>query len=140
MQSPSTLSWIAFSFALACAGCGGSDYSPVRGVVVYPDGAAVTGLEGGTIVFETTGPDGNPVSASGAIDAQGKFTLGTETVSDGALPGTHKVLISPPPATGDVPPPPVIAPKHEAFETSGITVEVKEGDNDVKVTVEPAGA
>lgn len=129
---------LALFVALSLTGCGGGQFQPVSGQVVYSDGAPVTGLEGGTVVFQTTGADGQAISASGAIDAQGKFTLGTNTVNDGAAVGTYQVLITPPPATGDVPPPPVINRKHEAFETSGIEVEVKQGKNDVKITVEPA--
>jgi hypothetical protein len=131
------LSFVA-GLALVLAGCGGGKYQPVSGQVVTPDGSPVTGLDGGTIVFETTNEAGEPLSASGAIDAEGKFTLGTETVNDGAAAGKHKVLITPPAATGDVPPPPVIDPKYQSFETSGLEIEVKEGSNDLKVPVEPA--
>jgi len=120
-------------------GCGGSKYSPVSGQIVFPDGAPVTGLEGGAVVFEGTGPDGKPISASGPIDAQGKFTLGTESVSDGAVPGKHKVLITPPPSTGDIPLPAVIDPKYGSFDSSGLEIEVAAGKNaDVKLTVDPA--
>ena len=133
--------WISTALALVVcvAGCGGGgDYAPVSGQIVFPDGAPVTGLEGGTIVFEAAGADGKLKSASGAIDSHGKFTLGTESVSDGAVPGKHKVLITPPPSTGDVPLPAVVDPKYESFETSGLEIEVQDGKNDVKVTVEPA--
>lgn len=134
--------WIALASLVVgvalLVGCGSSKYSPVSGQLVFPDGTPVTGLEGGTVVFETTSPDGQLVSASGPIDAQGKFTLGTEAVSDGALPGKHRVLITPPAVSGDVPPPPVIDPKYGAFETSGLEVEVTAGKNEsVKLTVEP---
>jgi hypothetical protein len=121
---------------LLLAGCGGTKYQPVTGQLVFPDGSPVTELEGGQVVFEAQGEGGTPVSASGALDSKGRFTLGTESVSDGATAGMNKVAITPPAATGDVPPPAVIHPKYERFETSGLQYEVKPGKNDFKIKVE----
>ena len=123
----------------AVCGCGGDGRASARGQVKFPDGSPVTKLEGGQVVFETTGPDGKPSTATGTIDDQGRFELGTERPGDGAVVGKSKVLVTPPTATGDVPLPLVIAKKYESFETSGIEVEVKPGSNDLTITVEPAG-
>jgi hypothetical protein len=126
------------ALCLVLVGCDKSGFQPVSGQVVFPDGSPVTGLDGGQVVIETTDAEGKTMNSSGAIDAQGHFQLGTQTVDDGAPLGKHKALITPPAATGDIAPPPVIDSKYESFETSGLEIEVKQGKNDVKLTVEPA--
>jgi hypothetical protein len=128
---------VVLSLLLTLGGCGSSLYEPVVGQVIYRDGAPVTGLEGGQIVFEAKTAEGKVLNASGVIDAQGKFMLGTETLNDGALAGMNKVLITPPSSSGDIPRPPVIDRKYESFEQSGIELEIKKGRNDLKVTVSP---
>lgn len=125
------------ALCLILVGCNKSGFHPVSGQIVFPDGSPVTGLEGGQVVIEATDADGKALNSSGAIDAQGRFQLGTNAVNDGAPAGKHRALISPPSSTGDVPPPPVIDPKYESLDTSGLEIEVKDGSNDVKLTVEP---
>lgn len=122
---------------LAAVGCGGSKYQPVTGQIVFADGTPVTGLEGGQIVFEAAATTGSPPTATGSIDAEGRFKLGTDQPDDGATAGLNKVLISPPDSSGDVPLPPVIHGKYEQFSTSGLEYEVKPGPNDFKITVDP---
>ncbi len=129
----------AFGLLLAAAGCGGNKLHPVRGQVVYQDGSPVKGLEGGQVVFEGTGPDGKKYSATGPLDAEGRFELGTEKPGDGAVAGKNRVLISPPTSEGDIPKPKVIDPKYETFERSGLEYEVKPGQkNEYRIKVDPA--
>jgi hypothetical protein len=125
--------------AVLAAGCGGSAYHPATGRLVDPAGNPIPGLAGGSVVFETTA-GGTAVSASGAIDKDGRFTLSTEALGDGAAAGTHRVLISPPDAAGDIAAKKVIHPKYEAFDTSGLTAVVKPGPNDFTFTLEPPPA
>jgi hypothetical protein len=123
---------------LFAAGCGGGKYQPVTGQIVFADGTPAKGLEGGQVIFEPAQAETtNAPSATGAIDSEGRFTLGSEQPDDGATAGTNKVLITPPTPTGDVPLPPVIHSKYERFETSGLTFDVKPGKNEYKITVEP---
>ncbi|QDU27255.1 hypothetical protein ETAA8_23420 [Anatilimnocola aggregata] len=131
-----TLALLAFAL-----GCGASSkFEPVTGELVFPDGTPVSGLEGGQVTFrqQSIGKEEVPVSASGSIDAQGKFSLATEQLNDGAPIGTYDILIKVPEPSGDVPLPPVIHAKYGKFETAGISQEVKEGTNHFKITVEPA--
>lgn len=123
---------------LLAVGCGGNKFQPVRGQVVYKDGSPVKGLDGGQVVFEGSGPDGKKYSATGALDAEGRFEMGTEKPGDGAVSGKNKVLISPPTASGDIPKPKVIDPKYESFEKSGLEYDVKPGSNDYQIKVDPA--
>jgi hypothetical protein len=84
--------------------------------------------------------------ALGISDAEGKFTLGTNTANDGAAPGTYQVAVSyvgPPnknPEAGmtdfSAPPPPKvkIPAKYADSTKSGISVEIKSsGTTDLKV-------
>ena len=128
--------------ALALTGCG-TKYQPVTGEIVFPDGKPVTGLRGGQIVFQKAGSAGEAAtaatnSASGPIDENGKFTLGTDQVADGAPEGEYQVIITPPQPTGDEIMPKVIDPKYTKVGGSTKTYTVKKGDNHFKIEVEPA--
>lgn len=110
-------------------GCGSSKYVPLKGSLLFEDGSPATGLEGRQVIFEQmTGGEPAKIQSSGAIDAQGKFTMGTESLGDGVPPGMHRVMISEAVSTGDIPPPAVIDKKYSKFETSGLQYEVKAGD------------
>src|SRR5689334_12199457 len=84
---------------LATAGCAGGKFQPVKGQVVYTDGTPVTGLNGGQVVFRSVGSSGSSLTATGPIDAEGRFTLGTDAPGDGAVVGKHQVVITPPDPT-----------------------------------------
>ena len=124
------------SLILSFAGCG-TKYQPVTGEIVFPDGTPVMGLTGGQIIFQRVG---NPAekSASAAIDENGKFTLGTDDLADGAMEGEYEILITVPAPTGDEQPVPIIDPKYS--KAGGMTEKftVKKGKNHFKVTVEKA--
>jgi hypothetical protein len=122
--------------ALLLTGCG-TKYQSATGEIVYPDGSPVTGLTGGTIVFQQAG---NPAgkTASSAIDSNGRFRLSTDTLGDGAEPGDYQVIITPPAPPGDEQLPPVIDPKYSQAGGHTETFTVKKGSNHFKVIVEKA--
>jgi hypothetical protein len=115
----------------ALAGCGGGDsnLAHVEGVV------RVNGqpLAAGRVVFQ---PMQAGLNALGRINPDGTFTLTTKE-TNGALIGEHKVAIiaaqapaeRPDPSAG-LPPLKWLAPeRYAAVGTSGLTCEVKAGDN-----------
>jgi len=83
--------------------------------------------------------------ATGTTDAQGNFTLGTNTVDDGAPAGTHKLVVTHagPPVQQEsgkeeayTPPPPTVkvSPKYSSAETSDATVTVPtDGSRTLKI-------
>ena len=118
---------------LSAAGCGSARH-PVTGRVVYEDG---TPLTEGAVVGEAT-IDGKPVMAQGDIRPDGTFAWGTGKPGDGARPGTYRVIVVPR-ALGDAElakgAAPSVDPKFTSPDTSGITFEVKEGQNELHITV-----
>jgi hypothetical protein len=120
---------------IGVAGCGGRRLYPVRGKVVYKD---ETPLRGGLVVFEAVDPAAK-VSASGPIQADGTFRLGTDKEGDGAVAGRHRVLVVPPlpPKLEERnPPPPPIHPRFRNFDTSKLEFTVVPGKNEFKIVVE----
>jgi len=77
--------------------------------------------------------------ATGVIDSDGRFTLGTFAEADGCVPGTHGVeLIGPLPAGGEtsaaVPAPTVTVPaRYRAAETSGLTITITGPTRDLSI-------
>jgi hypothetical protein len=118
---------------LAAAGCGTGRY-PVSGRVTYEDGSPLTE---GTVVGETA-DGGEKVMAQGDVRPDGTFDWGTVKPGDGARPGKYRVAVLPR-ALGDSETAqgmqPAVDGKYTNYETSGITFEVKEGDNELKITV-----
>jgi hypothetical protein len=84
--------------ALVAAGCGGGPDgpSPVHGTV-YLDGQPAKELAGGTVMFNS---EELHKSASGEIQADGTYRLGSLTKDDGAIPGKYQVTVSPPEVSG----------------------------------------
>ncbi len=124
-------------------GCGGGpDLPPVT-----PVSGTVT-LEGkplprGMVQFSPDnikGTRGAP--AVGNIDSEGRYSLKTAGV-DGAIVGHHKVRIEArqePRNEMDSMPPSLIPQRYMNPDTSGLTFEVKEGEDnkiDLKLTVQP---
>ena len=122
-------------FLAVAAGCGPSNTSSVQGKVVFKDG---TPLTGGMVLFRPL-DEKLQVSSRGDIQENGTFILSTYKENDGAVPGKYQVAITPPPrpkkrekAIGK----PIIDPRFESYETSGLELEVKRGKNDFKIEVE----
>ena len=119
---------------LAClAGCGSdSKLGSVDGVVRL-DGKPLTT---GTVRFVPAGGR----AASGEIQSDGTFTLGTYGESDGALIGKHQVVIIAVQTDPDAPKEgrmmkanpkvkPLVPNRYMAPGTSGLTADVKPGHN-----------
>src|SRR5262245_20911017 len=82
---------------LAAAGCSSDPNRPypVRGVVVFEDGQSAKELAGGSVTFIPTSEPGRAIS-SGTIQEDGTFILSWKKEGDGAIPGRHRVEVSPP--------------------------------------------
>jgi hypothetical protein len=126
----------ALALILAAAGgCGSGNTSPVRGKVLFKDG---TPLTGGLILFRPV-DEKLPVSARGDIRQDGTFILGTYQEGDGAVPGKYQVAITPPPRRKVREKPvenPIIHPRFESYETSGLEYDVKRGKNNFTIEVD----
>lgn len=112
---------------LATAACKPSherETAPVRGVVKL-DGKP---LPSGYVFLSP--PSGR--MAKGAIQEDGSFVLGTYHADDGAQVGKHPVVVAPLPGDerrGIAPERIVnIPPKYSAAATSGLTIDVKSGE------------
>jgi hypothetical protein len=109
---------------------------PVQGKVVWKGGGEAKELAGYGILLESE--DGK-TSASGEIQSDGTFTIGTFGQDDGALEGKHRVAISPPQHTDDTPAPrSLIAARYGNLAGSNLTIEVKPGPNNPVLEVEPS--
>lgn len=112
-------------------GCQPSDRLPtypVEGRVVLADGSPLDGGDDGAVIWESVE---HGISATGAIDAEGRFTLTTYEPGDGAVAGKHRVAISPPTPEGDPDERinrPTIHPKFRDLDASGL-----------EATIEPTG-
>ena len=82
----------AFAFLNAGCGDGNRPTFPAGGTVTLTDG---TPLSGGQIVFQLKN-DPAAATAQAKIAPDGTFQLGTYNQTDGALEGTHFVLVIPP--------------------------------------------
>lgn len=109
-------------------GCGQASVAtyPVTGQVTFPDHSPVTS---GVIEFRCERNDipGKEINARGQLGTDGRFTLGTYTLTDGAVAGKHQVVVIPPLEETDDSgnaPAPAIDPKYRAYETSGLTLIV----------------
>src|SRR5205823_2118076 len=82
------------ALVLALVGCGSSRTSRVEGVVLL-DGKPLTGA---SVQFV---PRGTGHDATGQTDASGQYVMSTFKPRDGVVPGTYKVVISPPLGAAD---------------------------------------
>jgi hypothetical protein len=138
--------WAALS--LVMAGCGEKarlEVYPVSGRVEYQG----QGVPKATVIFHSTQPavEGErQLRPFAYADDDGNFRLKTYVTDDGAAPGEYKVRIvaashgsvapskdapvqeASPPAPGPKIPPAITA-KYGDAETSGIVVQIKEGEN-----------
>lgn len=114
---------------LGVAGCGSSGEHGVAsaGGTVTLDGKPVPEL---VVTFTPQAAAGstNPgKSATGRTDAEGKFTLSTYNMGDGAIVGTHQVTVN---LDGPDPTPPGKLPDN-------FTLEVKPGSNNFDIKLNP---
>ena len=114
------------------AGCSSGRCS-VTGMVTYEDGGPV---ESGIVIGKAM-IDGKPVTVRGTV-RNGAFSWGGATEGDGAPPGHYEVVVMPPSLSeyevsqGMTP---VIDGKFTKFETSGLSIDVKQGKNEFTIKV-----
>jgi hypothetical protein len=124
--------FVLFLSVLLC-GCGNKTCS-VHGRVTFADGTPAKELSGYMVSFQS---DEQKVSARGTIQSHGSFTVETFQPGDGAVPGKHKVAITPPPPVIDMPiPPPLIDKRYHGFDTSNLEVTITSGKNEPVLKVE----
>lgn len=142
---PSIRSVICPLLLLAAAfasGCNSHRTFPVNGTAKLKGGGDVSRLTGYTVSFEATepGPDGKIPSATGEIDAKGKFLLSTNATNDGCYLGTYKVALTPPiPPPETAKPPVVIHPKYSALKSTDLQQTIEAKTNEIELELDPAG-
>ena len=139
--------WLVALVALVSAeGCGPrhpAETNPVSGNVVFADGEPLA--TGGLILLESFEAEGQQFNARGEIQADGTFRLSTFDQGDGAVAGRHRVLVRAKRDETDwfergIVPRPVIDPRFENFESSGLEFTVEQGNNTFTVRVDrPSG-
>ncbi len=102
----------------------------VKGKVVQADG---TPLPGGTVKLVPIPKKGSEDEATGEIQADGTFVLGTRKAGDGAVAGEYKVRIEPvsPRVIKDKIQLPEYPSKYRDEDASGLTATIKEGVNEL---------
>ncbi|MDZ7615978.1 MAG: hypothetical protein U1E05_03175 [Patescibacteria group bacterium] len=126
---------------LSVLGCGsGQSVYPVQGKIVYEDGAPATDLKGFTVTFESiehaATAERSGIGGWGEVRADGTFTIGTYKPADGAVPGKHRVAVSPEPQLGDGGAPRFVIPlRYACVDTSELSAEVHRGKNTVELTI-----
>ncbi|MGL4944286.1 MAG: hypothetical protein ACRC46_13980 [Thermoguttaceae bacterium] len=131
------LSTVVLGFVLCLVvGCGDGNVG-VTGKVMFPDG---TPLTKGDVHFSTP-----TYVASGKIQSDGSYVIGSQTQNDGLPPGTYSVTVNKAfddsgtaalSAIDSKPAKPLIDPKYNSPTTSGLTCDVK-GKTTFDITVEP---
>ncbi len=119
--------FILLAISMLCTGCSGSSgpkTAPVKGTITI----AGKPLPNVGVTFL---PEGKGPTASGNTDQNGNFTLRTTNPGDGAVVGTHRVVIGAaeegPRKKGAA----AIPQKYDRFETTDLTAEVKPGQTNV---------
>jgi hypothetical protein len=121
-----SLSFLVAGFVgLVLCGCGNQSMAPVKGQVVFNGqpvkNAAVTFSPSGAPGQKETGKPG-----TGFTDEDGRFQLSTFSNYDGALLGTHAVLVT----LDDTNP-------AKCKREKSLSLEVKPGPNEFKIEMDP---
>jgi hypothetical protein len=136
--------WLLPVLCLVTTGCTDPEQRTyeVRGLVRYTDGKL---LRDGTVEFEVMDRK-NPMTATGDIQPDGTFELGTFEMADGAVAGRHRVVVIADQNDASrherpwLLPTVKLHPKYRAFDTSGLQYEVKPESNHFVIDVEYAPA
>lgn len=128
------LTLVLAGLSAGCGRSGGAALAPVKGKVLA-NGQPVTG---GSLLFAPAEGDSAP-PATGAVNPDGTFVLGTTDADDGAAVGRHVVTYNAPPRSGQedwdgygTPPPEVVSP-FEGLLPNPAEVEVKPGQNELTI-------
>jgi hypothetical protein len=113
---------------------------PVEGRVTFKDGSAVTGGE--VVFFELAGDepseDNKRVRATGTIQRDGSYRMGTYQPNDGVPEGRYKVLVVPPRPPNIEQPPAVWPPfnrRYAQYKETPLEYAVTRGDNRYDIAV-----
>lgn len=126
-----------FGLAICILGCGGPEppesVYPVKGQVMYRGKPAV----GAIVVFHKVGADPTAGQPSGKVQEDGGFTLTSYLPGDGAGEGDYRVTVSWRESIGGSLSDPDYGPeklpkKYQSPDTSGLTVAVATGSNDLE--------
>ncbi|MDZ4780918.1 MAG: hypothetical protein SGJ19_11750 [Planctomycetia bacterium] len=131
---------LRFALLLGCvaglsglSGCGGGspyDTVPISGTVTLADGGDLKGYAMKTIRLAPNSTDAEARPASGEVQEDGTFKLGTKTASDGAIPGKYAVFAS---IMKNYPPTPADISKTWVCDPAEI--DVKEGMEPISIKV-----
>ena len=127
-----TFRLLALLLILVCGCDKGLKTYPVSGTVHFSDG---TPLEGGTIVFHSVE---SQVQARGNVLEDGTFRVGTESPRDGAVAGSHRVVIRASWRGPSTPPERPVHSKYRSVSTTDLEYDVKTGRNKFEIVVEPS--
>ena len=116
-------------------GCGGRKTYSIKGKIVYEDDqSAAEDLVGYTVTLQSVEQS---VSATGIVEPDGTFEVSTYEPGDGAVPGKHRVAVTPPIQETDGPPPkPLIHPRYASFDTSGLEIAVDKSGAEIVLSVQ----
>jgi len=116
-------------------GCGSGGRVPIRGKVKFKDGSDVKALAGYQVTFQQANESG-----FGEIQPDGTFTITTNSLNDGVLPGKQEIVVTQPlPVDPDKPRPKSAIPaKYADFGSSGLTRDIAPGKGDVELELERA--
>jgi hypothetical protein len=132
---------ILTTLAFPClAGCGSHGTHSVEGKVIFKDGSPVNA---GIVEFQTTTSEGKKLNASGEIQPDGTYVLGTFEEDDGAVEGLHRAIVRAFPTISKDSKPderqqsrPIIHSRYENYATSGLEFRVHRHDNFFTIVVE----
>lgn len=149
-----TKRFFAFALAFACAvvvGCSQGPKKPADLPTLYPATVTVvyddgTPVADATVALLTAGGGASKWNLTGVTDAQGKLVLKTNGNWDGAPAGSYEAIVSKEIAemeTGDEPGASAVVKSRVKYvdsrfnnpKTSGLTAEIKEGDNQIEFKV-----
>jgi len=125
--------WLSLVVVACVAGCGDGrpQRVPVSGTVLI-DGAP---LSYGFVTFvPATGR-----SASGQLDKEGRFTLGSYAPGDGVTPGTQRVSVLARESLNDKQAKWHAPKKYKDHDTSGIVIEITEPTDDLQIDLSWGG-
>jgi hypothetical protein len=138
-QGEFTLRRLDLVLVMLCClvGCGEGKTAPVKGRVKLKDGSDVSVLAGYSLSFEA---EGGKTSAVGDVKPDGTFQLSTFGANDGAVPGKYRVAINQPnnPDPDKPPTKSKLPAKYANLDSSGLTAEVKPGQNNIELELDKA--
>lgn len=141
MAAPRTWFLALLVPAFVVLGCGGPRPLPVQGRVNLAGGGDVARLAGYVVSFEpdATTSESAAASCTGEVQRDGSFKLTTLAPDDGAIAGSYRVILTPPPPPLDAPiPKPLVDAKYFRLDTTDLRAEVAPDKLQVTLELVPA--